>query len=550
MDQNVRSESELQEESKGTEQPKKKDRASSQKSKKAPSKAMQEFDEMTSQLEQLKSGEEKLRVLLDFMKAAIASKTVLHLSNFWKARALCLPIFKENLTAANRSTLWSEYLELMKEAQHLKATLEEESTFAVEQIDLAILSLEENLEQFDELLKTTPQIPYPSFADQELQQKKGQYQEWQQEISLLNTLASRVHALRKEVINTGMRLRYKNKFFERLSICGDKIFPKRRQLIEAMSKAFVADVKAFVESYFKEGSQAAPNYQLREEIKAFQSLAKTLTIDTDAFSRARKELSSCWDVVKERDKERKKEFNEKRELFKKHYEEAQSKIDAFAAYCAQDDARFEDVDKQANEILSWMRTVELSREDVQSLKKAIYQAQAPINEKIEKVEAEKKKKKQEKRDKIQQEQQAVFDDLNQTVDSLSSLSAEALQQKCQELFPKVEQLELAGMLLHRTQSRLRQIEEALLDKLDQICFQAKESASLVESLEEQLEKREQFQAVVKGQVDELKKILGGSGFGFEEALELGELLEEEKERMERLNQSIERIEETLDEQGE
>ena len=60
-----------------------------------------------------------------------------HFKDFWEARRLCLPLFKENMNPKSRSLLWAEYIEISAEARKLKEILDEQSPFAVEQIELA-----------------------------------------------------------------------------------------------------------------------------------------------------------------------------------------------------------------------------------------------------------------------------------------------------------------------------------------------------------------------------------------------------------------------------
>jgi hypothetical protein len=250
--------------------------------------------ELLGQLEKLSAGEEKIRLYLDFMRAALSDKTP-RFKDYWEAKRLCLPLFKEVLPANSRSTLWAEYIEISTEARHLKDTLDEQSAFAMEQIDLAIQAIEADLEKFDELVAQTSHWTLPDQCES-LRPKKEFYNKIQRELDLLNTLAARVNTFRKEVIRTEMRIRFKNKFFDRLSKAGDKVFPRRKELIRQISTEFLNDVKNFVEKHCAaEGMKDIPIFALRDEIKALQILAKELTLDTHTFTQTRLELSKCWD---------------------------------------------------------------------------------------------------------------------------------------------------------------------------------------------------------------------------------------------------------------
>src|SRR5690606_24274136 len=131
----------------------------------------------------------------------------------WEARRHLLQFFKQNLNPAIRSKLWNDYVELTVEARRLKEILEEQSAFAMEQIDLAIKAIEQDVQNLDALVGQAPAASLPQEA-RTIARKSEKYGTIQSELNLLNTLASRLSALRKEIIKTEMRIRYKTKFFK------------------------------------------------------------------------------------------------------------------------------------------------------------------------------------------------------------------------------------------------------------------------------------------------------------------------------------------------
>ena len=105
----------------------------------------------------------------------------------------------------------------------------------MEQIDLAIQSIESDLTHFQDRLQQVRPLSFPARSET-ISEKAESYDKIQSELNLLNTLASRLNAFRKEVIKTDMRIRFKAKFFKRLSQPGDQIFPRRKELIETVSR--------------------------------------------------------------------------------------------------------------------------------------------------------------------------------------------------------------------------------------------------------------------------------------------------------------------------
>src|SRR3989344_8498985 len=159
------------------------------------------FKEFTEKLSSLPTPEEKIACGLTFMQSSISQEGSPRFREFWEARRIVLPFFKENLNPAIRSKLWNEYVELTVEARRLKEILEEQSAFAVEQIDLAITALEGDVQNFNDLLATVPDIVF-SEQTPTILAKFEQYNRIQRELNLFNTLASRLNGLRKEVIKT------------------------------------------------------------------------------------------------------------------------------------------------------------------------------------------------------------------------------------------------------------------------------------------------------------------------------------------------------------
>lgn len=270
-----------------------------------------QYREWLEQCEKEPAIEKKIRMAIDFMRLCLSSQTP-RFKDFWESRRICLALFKETLPVKVRSAFWSEYIELSSEARRLKQILDEQSAFAIEQIELAIQSIEGDVEHFAALLEQTPEIEMmPSYL---LKEKRAMYAAVQKELHLLSTLAARINALRKEVLKTEMRIRIKNRLLERLSLCGDHIFPKRKEIMKRISDEFLQDVEQFVQGHFQEEEiKGAPLHVLRDEIKFLQALAKQLTLNTQAFNTSRQQLSQCWDKIKIQDKERKQEILQKRE---------------------------------------------------------------------------------------------------------------------------------------------------------------------------------------------------------------------------------------------
>ncbi len=249
----------------------------------------------------------KVRFCLEGMEKALEEKKAPRFREFWQMRQRCLPLFKEAMPPKLRAQLWSRYIELATESKRLKEIVDEESAFLVEQIELALQALERDvgLQQYP---------PDRDLGVNNLAMKgRGEaYCSLQGELRGLSAYAARIQALRKEVLGIEMRIRAKNQLLSRLSLCGDQVFPKRKEGIHTLSSWFLEDVSVFIETHFhQEEIRSLPFYALREEIKALQAVAKVLMLDAPAFTQSRLQLSACWDQLKEKGRQIKKQREER-----------------------------------------------------------------------------------------------------------------------------------------------------------------------------------------------------------------------------------------------
>jgi hypothetical protein len=503
------------------------------------------FDAFTKSLSSLPTPEERVASGLQFMRSSISQEGSPRFREFWEARRLILPCFKENLNPAIRSKLWGEYVELTVEARRLKEILEEQSAFAMEQIDLAIQSIEADLANVEKLREQAGNFSLPGGAPKTIVDRSELYLEIQGELNVLNTLASRLNAFRKEVVKTDMRIRFKAKFFKRLSELGDKIFPKRKELIEKVSAEFEKDVDGFAENYFKGGEVVgAPYYALREEIKALQGMAKVFTLSSGAFNRTRMRLSECWDLLRTLEKEYKKEMLEKKHASSEQRAGLEKKIEELKAKCAEMPLR--DLDREIDQIAKEMREVSLHRDDVRILQGELMKLRAPhiaAQEEraraIEEAEKETLRLKKEKLVQIKEETAALQKEA-------PHLGLEAFSLRYEELMQKLQSLEISKVEKQQIERSLRPLKDLLADKKEQSLLNlSDDDRKTLENLKTILQQKKERRQEVKEMLETHRKTLGGSGLDFEKAIQLRELIDQEKERLEKANAAIQEIEEKI-----
>ncbi len=501
------------------------------------------FQEYLTKLSQLPTPEEKIALGLEFMRGAISQEGTPRFREFWEARRDLLTLFKQNLNPAIRSKLWNEYVELTVEARKLKEILEEQSSFAIEQIDLAITALEQDTAHFDTLLEQSPPIELPQEA-RSIQEQAEKYQKVQRELNVLNNLTSRLNGLRKEIVKTEMRIRFKTKFFKRLSEMGDRVFPRRKELIEQIGAEFERDIDRFVAEHFK-GQEVvgAPYYALREEIKALQSVAKIITLNTNVFTSTRLKLSDCWDKIKVLEKVHKQEFLQKKQDWAEHRTVLEAKLLEMKKELEGKDLK--QIDVAIDEFQSQMRAVELGKEDVWYFRQELNQLRAPL---IEAQEQRRKEVEEAERAKLQQRKEKM-----NALKAWLTLLQKDTEKNVDELAGEFEQIrrEIDELSLGKYDS---QQFERLLRPVRDLITERKESALLnlsddernvLNQLREVLEQRKMRRQEIKDQLEIYRKMLGGSNLDFEKAMAVQEQIELEKARLEKANASILEVEQKI-----
>ena len=506
---------------------------------KEPSTLLSEFNK---NLEEISDAEHKVRFSLQFMKESLAQPVVPRFRDFWEARKICLPFFKEAIPTKARTELWQEYVDLSTEARRLKDLLDEQSAFAYEQIDLAIEALVKDVGLYPSILKSADHIQIPSCCTS-LKAHHQEYLEMQKELTILNSFASKINSLRKEVIRTEMRIKNKNKLFERLSKAGDHVFPKRKSLIKSISEMFISDVGVFVKSFLeKELSSLPPLHLVRDEIKSLQSIAKDLTLNAQAFNDTRIELSKCWDRLKAFDKERKKEMSAKKQQMRRNFEQVLERVQSFSQFCLEMPSA-SDVTEKYDEVLKFMKSLELSFQEQKTLKDELYQARKPILERERQAQIEREAKDLEianaKKLKIEEFKKNVESTIHQSKD----LNFDQLQDRYSELLSEASEIVVAKSDKFVVDKLFKTIKDLIDEKKRHKLMSLSESdQEKLSELQHLLKDMKERRLEIRAQIESYRKILGGSGFDFEKAMAYRELIEAEKLSLEKINKAIEEVE--------
>jgi hypothetical protein len=506
------------------------------------------FETFSSEINLINDPEVKLQKTIDFMEASLSRGGTPHFKSFWDARNLCLELFKHNISPTSRNTYWTRYSELSKEAKRLREILEEQSAFAAEQIEIAIHALELELVNHKDEIKNVSEIDFIS-KSKTLEPQLDFYSSVQQELNLLNVQASRINALRKELIKTEMRIRTKNKFFQRLSSIGDQVFPKRKDLIKGISQRFVDDVDAFVKENFTQDRMNDSLFYLREEIKALQGIAKLLTLNTHSFTHTRVCLSDCWDKVKLEEKERKKERSQQKAVFKQSYDAVHEKIQAFNEAFSSNQLSNADANKKIEEIVSFMRNIELGRDELRILRDELSQSRALLNEKMRHEEQDRLTHEEERGRQKRKHLYDISKEIDELLKSTDNYDAESLLAKRNLFMEKISSSPLTKIEKQELEKTLKPLRDIIAEKKEKALLELSEDdRQQLQQLKDLLKDKKERRQEIKKQLESYRKAAkGGSGMDIAQALSYNTQIALERKSLEKISLGIQEIEDKIEE---
>lgn len=489
--------------------------------------------------------EKKLIIAIGFMETTLSETgRAPHFLSFWEARRLALPLFKESVSSVSRVELWKKCSELCIEAKRLKDLFEEMSSFAAEQIEIAVQALENEMNCSEEEFISESEFSLEQYPNA-MKGSFEKYQNFQRKLNKLNIHAVRINTLRKELLKNELRLRQKNAFLKRLSSVGDIIFPKRRELILMLSGLFKSDVEKFIELHFQNRSREM-FYVLREEIKLFQNLAKELTLNTEVFTDTRKRLSECWDICKAIEKERKKErlqqitsSKENANLFCQEIEELKSKFENQLL-----DLR--DVQKEIESLGMRLRKAELEKDHFKMVREKWTQLRNDVQNKLQQEDHAKRQVQEELNKQKRAKYDAFEEKINALMEQIHDFDRAQLEGIREELFKELHCASFSKQEKSALEKRLKFFQNEIEEKKTQEWLNLPEDNRLaLEQLETALNHMKAKRAEIKSNIDTLRKVAGSSHLDFEKAMACQQEIEEEKSKLDRLIKSMSEVEKKI-----
>lgn len=461
------------------------------------------------------SVDDRLKKMLAYMQHQLSHGEIKPLNRFWKMRQFCLEQFKENLSFSVRSHLWESYQQLVKEIVHLKEILDEKTLFHKEEISKALISLEKNIQQMDQIVASSPLIDIPKVATC-LEKNADFYQENQRQLNIINNYAKQLNALKAEILNLEIPYKEKQSLLDHLHQLSDIVFPKKRELLGFISKKYADDIHYFTKVNFEKKELKLPLFDLKDQIKALQAFAKILSLNVGTFSQSREKLSQCWDQIRNFEKAQKKL---KEQLKLVYTENETSLVDRIQALKENKESLSKaDFDKEVNQIGESIKKTELQKSQRKKLKELL----ALIDE-----------------------NSSLKDESSEEEDAFIQIQREILniqeKAKCWDYFTLVKEFKRVQNLYDQSKildahqnkilRRLFSIKGLLSEKL----LEEVENSADVEELSEQIE---DFKSNMKEDMEKYRRALNTSNQSIEKAMLYNELLTQTKLKLSQFDKKI------------
>ncbi len=496
--------------------------------------------------------EQILASSLDFMRSCLQETSAPDLKLFWEVRQFCFPIFKQVVNRKDRADLWGGYMELTRQARQVKSTLEHESSFALEQIQLAIDDLSQQLQELFQAEQITlpidfvvPEIPHA------LKEKQEMLVEKQAILHLLHLFGTRIQALRQELILTPARIKSKHILFQSLSALGDQVFPLKKKIVGEVNQLFAEEIQRFVALHFSPAALSSERikrqfFLLRNEIKQLQTLAKFFSLEPNVFSETRTQLSRCWDSLKGMEKVVRKEFHESKQISTQQKQKLDEQLANFVADLEKGSLSATEADTRWMALKKQGHQAQLIRADMRAFLQTLDELHVKIDALLQAEQQVRTEQAQKSEQKRQQELEILFCDMEKIAEQLSlSGASEVLNQEIHQCCARIQQFPGSSEERREWMHRWEKLQDLWIATCEQQLDAGTTDSDNHAAWMQCIERRKQQRNELRVQIDEHRKMLSSSSLGIQRILQLQQELTNDKMRLGQCEEALKILEKRL-----
>jgi DNA-binding protein H-NS len=257
-------------------------------------------------------------------------------------------------------------------------------------------------------------------------------------------------------------------------------------------------------------------------------------------------LSECWDRIKNEDKERKKERAQQKTAFKQNFDDSMLKLQEFNQNYQAQQPSIAEATKQLDELVAHIRGLEHGRDELRTLRSEVQAARKPILERMHAQENERHNQDQERE---KQRRQKILDVKQQAEDLLKnseSLDADGIEAQRDVIMDLISSSSMGKADKQEIERQLKPLRDLISEKRESsLLTLSDDDRQSLQQLKEVLKQRKERRQEIKTQIDALRKTSGASGLDFEQAMNFNAQVAAEKERLEKINQGVQEIEQKI-----
>ncbi len=481
-------------------------------------------DQITSFLKEsdaFATPKEKTLHALQFMEKWLNEPKAPFFKGFWAAKDRA---FEQLKLITNEPELWARYKELTDEFSKVKALVQEQSRFTMEQVELALEALKAKIAQ--------------PIAAHEIQEKDALTTSDVEELERLEGTTrttkgfiDQLMALRNEVVKSPGIFKNKTKLITELNALIDQLLPVRKEAQNALCNHLTGIV-----TQFEQKPKSGPAHHLLKQVKSLQALLKELTLHPKTFQEARKILSRCWekskadqDAFKQAQSEKRKSDEAMVAQFKQRLEEIKASIEKLSPDQAKDHSR--NLKQQVKRFYLPPKEAQALFDEVDAILDPVFEKEVAVRRKTV--------------DALERTETSRKGQIHQLQTLLDTAAQCAVAEEIQTHLDQASNLLKGLQLSLEERVLLEPLYKSLSDKMLENCLKTATGEERKALLYRFYQERSRAQSAL----EELKRLANVTSQDFHQALLNHQLAEMETLRLKGLEEIIEELEEELEAVG-
>jgi chromosome segregation ATPase len=257
-------------------------------------------------------------------------------------------------------------------------------------------------------------------------------------------------------------------------------------------------------------------------------------------------LSECWDSIKHLIQERKKVAGEQRALFKQHKDAIHQEIELLKKEFEAGTMAPKVVEEKLEGISSRMRNTQLGKIEIRQLRDELHALHEAVYEKMRAGQNQDRNSVKDRDAKMKGRFEEIRQKIQDLYGRIGALSHDEMSKELVALTKQLVSLPVAEADKLQLEKEIHNIRDLVQEKRAQavLALSTDDQAKLGE-LKAMLEEEKKARQELKMRLESHRRMKGSSSLDFREALQYNDTIKEEKERLEKIDRTIEELEDQI-----